>query len=68
MSQPASPRAPKTKSLPLQKTDFTAEGAPLPGHVGTVVPATEHTKTSEGPDAQAKVRSRTKTTPPGRGR
>lgn len=67
MSKPTSPRAPAAKSLPQQKTDFTSEGAPLPGHVGTAEPSTVHTKPSEGPDAPAKVRGRIPATPLGRG-
>jgi hypothetical protein len=36
------PKSPllKAKSLAQQKSDFTAEGAPAPGNVGTAPPAT----------------------------
>lgn len=43
----ASARAPKTKKLAQQNTDFTAEGAPPPGKVATDVPATEHEPTGK---------------------
>lgn len=69
MSQPATPRVPTAKSLPQQKTDFTAEGAPLPGHVGAAEPVTAPAKPAGAPRASAQGRGRAKTTPPsGRGR
>jgi len=39
VTQHTSPEA-KVKTVEQQKTDFTAEGAPPPGVVGTPVPAT----------------------------
>jgi PEP-CTERM motif len=44
MIPPVRKRAPKLKNLAEQETDFTSEGSPPPGKVGTSVPATDKTK------------------------
>ena len=56
MSKPELPLAPVDKTLSEHKSDFTAEGSPLPGKVSTSIPA-------GSPDAQpAQVPSATQRT------
>jgi len=44
---------PEANGLAQQKTDFTSEGSPPPGHVATTPPATAHKTESPVPHAKA---------------
>jgi hypothetical protein len=59
-------RAPKVMSLAQQNTEFTAEGSPPPGQVGTTVPVTAEATATSLPSAPAVRRSAGK--PLGKGR
>lgn len=66
MIRSATGRAPKVKSLAQQNTDFTAEGSPPPGQVGTTVPVAAEATATSLTSAPAVRRSVGK--PPGKGR
>lgn len=56
---PALPRqvttpAPKARDLAQQNTDFTSEGAPPPGMVGTTPPETPEEVTPAAPDGDTR--------------
>lgn len=68
MTRTTLPRAPKTKSLEQQKSDFTSEGSPPPGKVDTSVPAMPGTITKTGELTPATVHGIRKRQPSVKGR
>jgi hypothetical protein len=64
------PPTPKTEATGLaqQKADFTSEGSPPPGQVGTTVPVTAAAKKPASHHAAATASRARKSTPWGRSR